>query len=242
MTKVLKTVGRILLTAMCAVLAAGLLTVTVWGLMCAGDPEGFMGRYSPYTEEEILTILEAEYGGEFELLSSEDSGDRITYAVCPEKLPELRFLFVDYSDGFAGWYAYDNYGDSVLGYCAEKCGIDADFSQNDMLEKLSVDAGSAAENAEALKDCFDMYFGIFDRCRGELRRYSSYHPRCEGRHVNFALKAGAYENRYVTVCEAGFSDRYSVADTVFTDDMSAENIEDILSDIVRYDIEINLPV
>ena len=108
----------------CAVLLVIALLPLVSVVGCAvcicSDPEGTLGRYSSYSQEQLLRILEIEYDIASFVSDSADKRSYIEYTVCPTDLPKLSFSFYDCCDGFGGWYAYDDFGDAVLRYCAQK--------------------------------------------------------------------------------------------------------------------------
>lgn len=160
------------------------------------DPEGNFGRYNPYSQQEVLEIVETEYKKDFSILSCKEEGSGYCYTVGVNGVPGLTFSFYDYSDGFAGWYAFDNFGDAVLVYSAEKCGLEAVLC-SETLHRLVIygEDENTEEFSEKLEKTFNMYFEIFDYCKGDIRKYSSYNPQHEGLRTDF--RTNEYGKDYV---------------------------------------------
>lgn len=177
----------------------------------------------------MLEILEIEYDMEFEILSVSDAGYIVEYTLCPVSVPEVTFLFYDESDGFAGWYARDDFGSSVLCYCAEKCGFEVCGEEYPVLIYADTDAQSLALR---LEQTFCEYFEILDYCKGDIGRYSSYRSCYKGCAVRFGI-AGTEPAYYPSVPEcvlyAAGHDDFATASMVFRKDMNCNEIRSVIA-------------
>lgn len=217
----------------CVLIAALVLLPLIPAVSCAVhicvDPEGSMGRYSPYTREQVLEILKIEYDMEFTVLSVGDNGNIVEYTLCPVSIPELTFSFFDESDGFAGWYARDEFAGAVLCYCAQKCGFEVCGEEYPVLIYADTDAESLALR---LEQTFREYFEIFDYCKGDIRKYSSYRPSCENGAIRFGIaqtEPAYYPSVPECVLYADNHGDFITASMVFRKDMDCNQVRTVIA-------------
>ena len=181
--------------------------------------------------ENVLDILKKEYKKDFTILSIDDSlGYEIYYTVIANDYPDLPFTFTDYSDGFAGMFAHDDFQAAVLDYAAREAGLETNGEKYDFVIYYSEQDG-AQITAEKLKKSMESYYSIVNYCKGTIKKYPTYIQNWDKNKLIISIAHNKYSEEMFIISNSHFVDN----DVMLTPYMSVEKIEKILETHLSFD-------